>query len=231
MIVMDILITYESIRGIYNAEKTGEQLSRLPDGFMLGVRQWMASKSAKNDTMSLLEVQNAKKLLDDIINRRQRKIAMAALTVVRGSPMPQNMTLDEGIFFDKILALVKQNQTEFKEKILGADFMIEKKMEELRESIRELQEKKTTNEDKPLVQTAVPSLVPVATRIAEPQHHANGNLLKPLDDTKKVKVLIDLPKFVTPDFKEFGPFKIGDVVEVPHDVFNLLAMRSAIEPL
>ena len=212
---MDPMISYESIRAVHRAEK-GEGLSKLPEGFFLAVRRWLNYKQGKKDTNSLLEAESAKKLLEDIINRRQRKIIFSALASVRGAAPPQNMTEEEGKFFDEVVKLLKSHQTEAKERLFGSSLDIEEKVKEARESIEEMRMVKEIKPEKESASTA-------------PQPKAEG--LKPLNKAKKVKILIELPRFIGTDGKEYGPFKIGDVVEMPEEVFDLLAMRQAAEAI
>ncbi|MEM5814577.1 MAG: hypothetical protein QXD77_02065, partial [Candidatus Aenigmatarchaeota archaeon] len=113
---MEPIITYESIRTVHRAEKD-EQLARLPESFFRGVQQWLSHKKSRGDTSSMLEAESAKKLLEDIINRRLRKVLFAALGSARGSAPPANMTKEEAIFFDKLLADLKAQQGEMKERL------------------------------------------------------------------------------------------------------------------
>ena len=61
------LITYETIRSAHRAEKD-EELQKLPEGFFDSVRNWFKHKENMKDTTSLLEVENAKKLLNDVVS-------------------------------------------------------------------------------------------------------------------------------------------------------------------
>ena len=100
------LISYETIRNAHRAEKE-EELQKLPEDFFGAVKKWLSLKEKQKDTTSLLEVENAKKLLDDIINRRERKIVLAALRTMRGELPPPNLTDNERRFFDEIVKSLK----------------------------------------------------------------------------------------------------------------------------
>ena len=130
---MDI-ITYETIRAIHRAEKD-EQLQKLPDNFYNTVKNWIVHKQKQKDTLSLLEVENTKKLLDDIISRRERKIVLSALRTVRGELPPKNLTEDEQKFFDSIVNSLKSFREGVKEQVTSYDKVIEDKIEEARQQL------------------------------------------------------------------------------------------------
>lgn len=133
---MEPLISYESIRAVHRAEK-GEQLSKLPTGFFDAVQKWLAHKANMRDTNSIIELESAKRLLEDIINRRQRKIVHAALACMRGAAPPKNMTLGEEKFFEAFVELLRKNKSETRELVFG-QLETEKKLKEAKEAIKDL---------------------------------------------------------------------------------------------
>jgi len=241
---MEAMITYETISSVHRAEK-GLQLSKLPDGFFPAVQLWLSHKKSRGDAHSILEGENAKKLLEYIINLRLRKIITAALDSSRGSAPPMNMTVEEAQFFDRMLVLVKAQQGEMKERLFGAGFAAEQKMEEARKSIEEM--KGLREAVKPAVQpqhtgaSAAEQPKPISQSHAAVERPAENGTeasqpvptdqkpLKPLNSTKKVRILIELPRFVDAGGKEYGPFNTGETADVPEDVFRLLSIRRAAE--
>jgi DNA replication initiation complex subunit (GINS family) len=192
------LITYETIRNAHRAEKE-EELQKLPQGFFEYVRSWFSHKEKLKDTTSLLEVENAKKLLEDIINRRERKIILSALRTIRGELPPTSLTDDERKFFDQLVNILKAFRNEMNEKFRSYAEIVEEKVEEAKKSIEEL---------KP---------VEIESKFIKP----NGKLL--------VKALVDLPRFVGSNMESYGPLKTGDVIFVPEDVGKLLITRKVAE--
>lgn len=196
---MDI-ITYETIRNAHRAEKE-EELQKLPEGFFESVRNWLLHKEKLKDTTSLLEFENAKKLLEDIINRRERKIVLAALRTVRGEMPPASLTDDERKFFDQLVNILKAFKNEINEKFRSYADIVEEKVEEAKKSIEELK--------------------PVEEKVENVFIKPNGKLL--------VKVLVDLPRFIGPNLEGYGPLKTGDVIFVPEEVGKLLISRKVAE--
>ena len=218
---MNNLITYEGIRAVQRAEKL-EMLGKLPEGFWTAVRSWLAGKEEKRDSISLLELESAKKLLEDIVSRRQRKIIFAALGAMRGSAPPTNMTEDEQKFFDQSMVLLKQNKESALDKYISASASAEQKIEEARQSIE-------------LIKNAMSAIAPEKTVDMTASRNdaaiAPEQPLKALttNGTRMVKILSDMPKFVGTDLNEYGPYKTGDVVKLPSEIRAVLVARNAAE--
>jgi DNA replication initiation complex subunit (GINS family) len=196
------LITYETIRNAHRAEKE-EELQKLPVSFFESVRSWFSHKEKLKDTTSLLEVENAKKLLEDIINRRERKIVMSALRTVRGEMPPSSLTDEERKFFDQVVSILKIFRNEVNDKFRNFDDIVEEKIEEAKKSMEEL---KPVEVEKPVEKTFI---------------KPNGKLL--------VKALVDLPRFVGNNMEKYGPLKTGDVIFVPEEVGKQLIARKVAE--
>lgn len=192
------LITYETIRNAHRAEKE-EELQKLPDGFFESIRNWFKVKEKLKDTTSLLEVENAKKLLEDVINRRQKKIVLAALSTMRGQLPPAGLNDEERKFFDDIVNTLKAFKNDMNEKFRSFDDIAQEKVEEAKRSIEEMKPVEVEN---------------IAVK-------PNGKLL--------VKILIDLPKFVGTDMQSYGPLSTGDIITMPEEVAKLLITRKAAE--
>jgi len=193
------LITYETIRNAHRAEKE-EELQKLPEGFFDSVRNWFKIKENMKDTTSLLEVENAKKLLEDIINRRQKKIVLAALSTMRGQLPPIGLTDEERKFFDEIVNSLKLFKNNINEKFRGFEKIVEEKVEEAKKSIEEMR-----------------SVEEIEKTFVKP----NGKIL--------VKILSDLPRFVGSDMQSYGPLKSGDIITLPDEIGKLLITRKIAE--
>lgn len=193
------LITYETIRNAHRAEKE-EELQKLPEGFFESVRSWFKHKENMKDTTSLLEVENAKKLLDDIINRRQKKIVLSALRTIRGELPPTTLSDEERKFFDEVVNSLKSFKNEINERFKGYDTIVEEKIEDAKKTVEEL----------------------------KPEEEIKNIFVKP-DGKLLVKALKDLPEFVGSDLKNYGPLKTGDVITLPEEIGNLLISRKVAE--
>jgi DNA replication initiation complex subunit (GINS family) len=193
------LITYETIRSAHRTEKQ-EELQKLPEGFFKSVRNWFKHKEKMKDTTSLLEVENAKKLLEDIINRRQKKVVLSALRTVRGDLPPTNLNDDERKFFDQLVSILKDFRKNINEKFRSYEDIVEEKIEEAKKSVEVLKPKEV-----------------IEQKLIKP----NGKLM--------VKILSDLPRFVSSNLESYGPLKAGDVITLPEGIGKLLITRKVAE--
>ncbi|MBI4015289.1 MAG: DNA replication complex GINS family protein [Candidatus Aenigmarchaeota archaeon] len=213
------LITYETIRAAHRAEK-GDQLQKLPAGFFDSVRAWIAHKLSKGDTTALMEVESAKRLLDEIISRRQRKLVLAALHTIRGDVPPHGLDIDEQKVFDHLVLILKGFQKEMREKLLSEDLLARERLEQARGLLEEMKESKVEfvkEAEKP----------PVEIKQTEPEQPqiTNGN------GGKRFRVKMDIPRFVWSDMKEYGPWKTGQDIELEEGMGIALEGRKAVEAL
>jgi len=195
------LISYETIRAVHRAEKD-EQLQKLPDNFFGSVKSWLSHKQKNSDSASLLEVHNAKKLLDDILKRRERKIVLSAMRTMRGEVPPVNLIDSERRFFDEIVMIMKAHRQDMQEKMMGYAEVVESKIDDI---------KKTMGDMKP--------------EIIE-----DDEPIQPSNDKKKfVKITSDIPKFVGSDMETYGPFNKGEMANLPEEVAEVLLSRDVAE--
>ena len=67
------VITYEALREIQRNERKSERLVELDDSFYKNVEEYFIRKSPKNSIQET-EIRNAKSILRDIVDRREKKI-------------------------------------------------------------------------------------------------------------------------------------------------------------
>ena len=201
------LISYETIRAVHRAEKD-DKLQKLPENFFNSVKHWFDLKRDKKDTTSLLEIENAKKLLDDLISRRERKIMLSALRTVRGEIPPANLIPSEQKLFDEIVIILKDYRGKVRELSIAYDVIVEEKIEDVKKAIEEIHNAENAEEEK-----------------VEPPKFSIP------DGKKMIKILTDLPKFVGPDMGSYGPFRTGDLVTIPDKVANILIARKSAEDM
>jgi len=133
---MNELISYETIRNVQRKEKEEKILQKLPENFFILVREWLRNKKDSiKDNTDMIELENAKNLLEDIINRRETKIIMSALNTMRGNLPSDGLSEEEVKFFDNIISLLKKFKSEMQEEILGYDGVIESKINSAREAV------------------------------------------------------------------------------------------------
>jgi len=108
--------------------------------------------------LSALEFENGKKLLEDIISIRTRKIILAALRTVRGAAPPEQLTEKEAEFFDRMVTEFKSFMESMKVSACGPDGVVEEKIEAVKK-LKEEKEEKNINNVKIRILKEVPEFV------------------------------------------------------------------------
>lgn len=106
-------ITFELIRRIQREEQKQPKLTRLPENFYQNVSAYLQQKkniSDKDDRKPGLEFKSIERLIEDILNRRERKILNQTIITARTSIPPENMTEEERRFFDGLVGVVKERR-------------------------------------------------------------------------------------------------------------------------
>ncbi len=104
-------ITFEIIRKIQREERDSPLLTKLPEKFFEGVALYLEQK--KKIGKDELEVKNIKRLVENIFERRERKILNQALITVRTKIPPQNLTEEEKDFFNELVRMLEERRKKF----------------------------------------------------------------------------------------------------------------------
>jgi len=114
------MLTYEAISRVVAQERNTKTLTKLPGEFFEDAKLYIDSKSkvsgAKEDAW---ELDNAKRLLQDLMEIRERKILTLALYFVRSGVSPKDMSREEIGFFNAVVAALKDFQSSKKLMIDG----------------------------------------------------------------------------------------------------------------
>lgn len=107
-------ITYEFIREIHRQEQRDPKLSRLPDDFLDKVNTYIEQKEkllgTKKDKQISQEIDNAKRLLESIFNRRETKIINHAILTSRTDIPIENLTKEEEELFYSMVDQLKERR-------------------------------------------------------------------------------------------------------------------------
>jgi DNA replication initiation complex subunit (GINS family) len=121
--MMEETITFELIRRIQREEQRVPKLTKLPENFYNSLSAYLEQKRSliKEDRKTALEIKNIERLIEDIFNRRERKILNSAIIAARTNIPSENLTDEEKEFFDKIVAWIKDRRNEGLKKMLSGE--------------------------------------------------------------------------------------------------------------
>jgi len=110
----DETITFEMIRKIQREEVRVSKLTKLPEGFYKNINSYLQQKKmiVKSTGSGATELKSIEILIEDIFNRRERKILNMVLIAVRTKIPPENLTEEEKVFFEKMVDVVRERRKE-----------------------------------------------------------------------------------------------------------------------
>jgi DNA replication factor GINS len=116
-------ITFELIRRIQREEQRVPKLTKLPENFYQNISSYLQQKrrlEEREDRKTALEVKNIERLIEDVFNRRERKILNQALISARTNIPPENLTEEEKVFFNVLINAIKERRTNILDTVLQA---------------------------------------------------------------------------------------------------------------
>lgn len=108
----DETITFELIRRIQREEQRSPKLSKIPDNFYSAVHSYVQQKKGmiKEDRKGVIEIKNIERLIEDVFDRRERKIVTAAVNAARTNIQPEGMNEEEKDFFDLVAGSIRNRR-------------------------------------------------------------------------------------------------------------------------
>ncbi len=114
------MLTYETIREFVIKEKNTPKLIELPDNFFQDVRAYLESKARVSEGKEdLWELDNSRRMLQDLLDARESKLVKLALVFVRAGVTPGKVMPEEKALFDNTVQNIKAFQEARKESIEG----------------------------------------------------------------------------------------------------------------
>ena len=209
----EIVISYATLFELLRREKDREELQKLHETFFDDVREYIHEKQRVISGATLTdfdeknrvekEIYNVRKILKELYEKREKKIV--------------NMALDKS----KIKTNIIDSSSMLKEEKELFDSLVTV-LDENRQyvALRLFSSSATTTEPKP----AIP---PVQA------HQKEAAIDKKIDknETKLVRFLHAVPKFVGTELEEYGPFEEEDVANLPEEIAQLLIDKARAEEI
>lgn len=218
-------ISYEQLFDLLRREKTREDLQEIDKDFYIDLVSFLNEKEeyikvqeaqhSLVENLSLekekLECRNMRKILNEIIDRRQKKIILLALSRAR---IPSTIVNNE-VFASEEKGLFENTVTLFrcfKENLGKSDSKQKKIVCDVQED-KSIPEPVITEEPKKEVEA------PIVTS-------SGPVVVKP--DKVKVKFLSAMPKFYGPKKDVLGPYEEGQTYELSELIANILIKKGRV---
>jgi DNA replication initiation complex subunit (GINS family) len=114
------MLTYETIRKLVIEEKNSPKLIELPDNFFQDVKAYIENKTKVSEGKEdIWELDNSKRMLQDLLDSRESKLVKLALIHVRAGVTPGKVMPEEKAFFDSLVESIRSFQDSRKEILEG----------------------------------------------------------------------------------------------------------------
>jgi len=118
----DETITFELIRKIDREEQRSPKLTKLPENFYQNVKNYLQQKKnileKMEDRRASVEMKNIERLVEDIFNKRERKIITQAVNSARVNLTVENLSEEEREFFNQAVSLIKARREKILKELL-----------------------------------------------------------------------------------------------------------------
>jgi|TARA_B100001971_G_scaffold212669_2_gene243496 DNA replication initiation complex subunit (GINS family) len=212
----EITITYGSLLDLLLREKDRGELQKLDERFYKNVVQYLKDKnavvnapqddvfSAEEKEKTISQLVNIKKIIKELYERREKKITILAMEKSRNKDniIDESLFLqEEKQFFDRIVQLLNDYRQGILQNILNV-------------------EPPTINH------SATPNNTPTPATPTQPEPTPE----KP-KETKLVRFLNAVPKFVGKELEEYGPFDEEDIASLPIEIADVLLRKTRVEEI
>jgi DNA replication initiation complex subunit (GINS family) len=217
---MEINITYETLFDMLRKEKETLELQKLDEAFFKQVVEYLEEKSIslkdeKTDLFSYddkkkieIQMNNIRKILKELYEKRESKTIDLALTKSRTkSDVIDTSALleEEKRLFDSLVNLFDKFRNGVLLNILnGKEPQLDEETNEIKSD-----EKLEESEDK--------------------DDSKSANELR--KDTKILRFLHAVPKFVGKEMEEYGPFEENDIANIPTEIADVLISKERAEEI
>lgn len=256
----DVVITYETLFDILRREKSRDELQELPASFFYDLMNYINEKNefiSKNKEnifsddeadKANKQMQNIKRIIKEIYNRRERKIVdMAINKAVTGSSLIDTSKLleDEKKIYDLLLNVLVDNRKDLIESVLlgKGDFKEPVNVSKVEYGEKNKQESGSLEQEKPqevkqepaesaqTIENPVEATKPAqeslnpAEKAKELKNNPNFEDNKAennVENSAKIRILEHVPQFIGPDLEVLGPFEKDQEHNVDPKIADIL---------
>ncbi len=237
----EITLSYELLFELVRREKNRDDLQKLPKNFYPKLSEYLKEKqkalSQENSDLftpeeiekTRVQIQNTKKLISDLFERREKKIISLALNKIRTQSAiidTSAVLREETHFYEKLMQIL----SEFRGEVL-----LNLHNKSLLNYIPRPHEYQETKKEEVKQETRHEAAHPKAedTSLSKASLHAAKSEMsdRPKDDTKSVRFVAKIPKFMGKSMEIYGPYNEDDIASFPVQIANILIKKGKAEEI
>ncbi|MBI2575556.1 DNA replication complex GINS family protein [Candidatus Woesearchaeota archaeon] len=229
---VQVNLSYETIFDLLVREKGREELQKLHDSFFNDISAYIQSKISLNTDGDeereklLKQIQNTRRMLRELYERREKKVLNMALAASRTSPSfidSENMITGEKALFDSIVERLDNFRKNLLESALSAKLQPQQEPEEAEGRAKaKAQEYQEEQEEgfKPASEFLAETMRHFQASPATESHVHEQPQQKP--QLKTVRILKPVPKILSKELEVYGPFTENQKAELPTELADVL---------
>ena len=237
----EITITYETLYELLRREKSREDIQELDPDFVDSVKSYLAEKrsmlykdagqqmlfSEEEQKKTLQQITNIIKILRELYDRRERKVINLAVNKSKtDSNMIDNSKLlsEEKDMYLRIVDILNISRAN-----VLCNMIDENRAKDM---LARVNMPNTCDDEKSEITSAADEAKETKEISDSPQEAPVTSEDAPAStstDIVDVKFLSQVPKFIDPDLKVYGPFEPEDTAEVPVAIANVLLKKGKVE--
>ncbi|MBD3313857.1 hypothetical protein GF345_05435 [Candidatus Woesearchaeota archaeon] len=234
----EVAITYETLFEILRREKNREELQELQESFFMDVIRYVQGKlsiisSQQNELFAtdekekaLIQLQNIKKILKELYDRREKKIINLAINKARTESSiidTSALMCEEKSLFEALHSTLYNFRGGILNNILEAKSPITPEMARLASQMA------SENSEKPEEPQTATAGQDTASEAQEKGQALNISSKEPETGayrTVKVRFLSPVPEFVGPELEIYGPYEQDETENLPEKVVDVLVEKG-----
>ncbi len=234
------VLTFERIRNVRKEEMNNDTLAEIENDFFEKVEQYLSSKKRISSQKSSREYENAKKMVEDIIDNRIKKLMRYAFLSTKTSIPSENLIEHEKKVFKDIESSVSKHRefivnkvtpgSEDKETVNEEEEMDDNENEKEESSKESLED---DNNENNFVEEDEEEKEEVLFDASKKEENSNEkeeeNYEKDTNIVFRTKQEID--EFIGPDMDTYGPFEKDEELELEDDIGKLLLKQGKVEKI
>jgi DNA replication initiation complex subunit (GINS family) len=240
----DVVITYETLFELLRIEKNREDLQKINDSFFNDVLAYLNEKrerfeakqsqsvlfAADEKEKARLELENVKRILKELYDRREKKIVTLALNRARTGVVlinTSNMLPPERLLFDAACSVLSEFRSSILFKLASFErpstaSISESIISKINGSAAVVQEKTVETLPEAPESGFEPPSEPKELKIT-PSFNDNGSKIR------KIRFLAPIGEIVGPDLQIYGPYEEGETIELPVELARVLVEKRQAE--
>ncbi len=200
------VITYEAIFEMLRREKGSDALQKLDESYFSKIIEYVKGKSSGEDREIF---NNARKLIKEIYERREKKIMTLAVDKCRlgmESVNTANMLNEERVLFTQALEILQKGRAGIIDRILSGNL--------------------------PAFEQSVSGTVSnSANAPASSSENVSKDDVKSVSENLMVRFLHAVPRFVGKELEVYGPFEQEEIANVPNEIAKILIAKGRAEEI